>query len=104
MTEQPVQHQVVYRADPHTVNAVMSVRHRIRQIGNQCMKRRVVVQTVDGHTYEGEVVHMDDRYLYLSVPRELYRQFFNPFGANYYNNVILPLVLYELLTITLLLT
>jgi len=104
MTEQPVRHQVVYRADPHIVNAVMSARQRIRQIGNYCMKRRVIVQTIDGHTYEGEVVNMDDRHLYLNVSHDANRQFFNPYGYNYYNNVILPLVLYELLAITLLLT
>jgi hypothetical protein len=79
------QQQVIYQADPSMVESLKSI--------------RVGVQS-----YEGILIHADARHVYLSTQQDPYtRQFFNPaFQAYQYNNVILPLVLYELLVISLL--
>lgn len=68
------------------------------------MHRGVRVQTMDGNVYEGTIVQVDDRFLYLSVPQATQNRAFFPgaFGFNPASNVILPLVLYELLVISLL--
>ncbi|MBH5318679.1 acetyl-CoA acetyltransferase [Paenibacillus sp. GSMTC-2017] len=62
------------------------------------MHKHVRVQTLDGHIYEGMILHVDRSILYLQIMMQDPRSFVNPY------NVILPLVLYELLVITLLYT
>lgn len=101
--------QLVYQADTQHVNAVKGMREKLHGVCKQhMMNRHVLVKTIDGHEYEGVIVFVDDGNLYLSLAQdeELNRRFFpyspgisgavNPAGA------ILPLVLYNLLVITLL--
>ncbi|OXM82422.1 hypothetical protein [Paenibacillus rigui] len=94
--------QVLYEANPETVSTLKNVQDRVQAIGKQNMNKWVRVQTLDGHTYEGIIVQVDPGHIYLSVP-VAQRGFFGP-GAYVYNNAILPLVLYNLLVITLLYT
>lgn len=101
------QQQALYEADPALVQSVKSARERLHHVARHCINRPVRVQTMDGHVHEGVVVNVDDCHLYLSVtvPDHQARGFFNPLYQAYtYNNVILPLVLYNLLAITLLYT
>jgi hypothetical protein len=99
----------LYRADQNLLQNLKSIREQIRQFCIQHVNRKVRVETIDGHVYEGTIVDLDNGHLYLSVPvsHELRGFFPGSFpgfypGDSYYNNVILPLVLYELLVISLL--
>jgi len=141
------QNQVIYQAHPNTVQSVKDFRDQMHRVGQQYVNRNVQVQTIDGITYEGRLVHLDGGLLFLSLPSPSgheqwdeheqwhdhghghehheehhdghhdghpwnwdghsshygYQQQRGLSGAAYYNNVILPLVLYELLVITLML-
>ncbi|MDU5144921.1 MAG: acetyl-CoA acetyltransferase [Paenibacillus dendritiformis] len=97
----PQQHQVIYQMEPGTVQALYSLRDRVKHMGRMYKDRHVRVQTIDGQVYEGIIVNVDRCHLYLYT-RMLTDQ--RALGGAYYNNVILPLVLYELLVITLLST
>ncbi|WNQ10937.1 acetyl-CoA acetyltransferase [Paenibacillus aurantius] len=90
------QPQVLYQADPAVTQTLKSKRDQMYSLGQSCMNRHIRVQTIDGQVYEGTVAGIDGGHLYLEVPTPGARSL-------YYNNVILPLVLYELLVITLLL-
>ncbi|MEF3304387.1 acetyl-CoA acetyltransferase [Paenibacillus sp. GYB003] len=95
--------QALYEADPAFVQALKSCRERLNDVCRQCANRPVRIQTIHGHVHEGVIAGIDDRHLYLSVKAHDARGFFNPLYQAYtYNNVILPLVLYELLVISLL--
>lgn len=67
-----------------------------------CLNRRVRIETRYGDSYEGQIVHVDDHYVYLQVDeadaRAFLPQSYNPF----FNQTVLPLVLFNLLTISLL--
>ncbi len=101
--------QVVYQADNQHVEAAKGVREKLQGIcKHRLMNRHVMVKTIDGHEYEGIIVFIDDGNVYLSLAQdeELNKRFF-PYGPGFYGPVnpggaILPLVLYNLLAITLL--
>ncbi|RAV02365.1 hypothetical protein [Paenibacillus sp. YN15] len=101
--------QVVYQADNQHVETVKGVREKLHGLCKQrLMNRHVLVKTIDGHEYEGIIVFIDDGNVYLSlaVDEELNKRFF-PYGPGFYGPVnpagaMLPLVLYNLLAITLL--
>jgi hypothetical protein len=99
-----IQPQVVYQADPALHQAMQSMKAKVMEQSKQCMHRPVRVQTIQGHQLEGTVVHLDHQYMYLKVEMnpEAVRQSFNPYYNPYNTGVILPLVLYELLVISLL--
>lgn len=103
---------VIYQADPEMVAKIKSAGDHLRHSCKPYMNRRVRVQTLEGHVHEGVITGIDGKHLYLSVTvaadtaRGLYNPYYNPYnpypGSAYYNNVVLPLVLYELLVISLL--
>jgi hypothetical protein len=99
-----IQPQVIYQADPALVQAMQSTKANIIEQSKQCMHKPVRVQTIQGHQLEGTIVHLDHQYMYLKVEMnpETNRQLFNPYYNPYNSGVILPLVLYELLVISLL--
>jgi hypothetical protein len=108
MYNQPVEAQ---NASPETLyqmdQTMFQSLHKMKQqVHGQCAKhinRPVRVQTIHGQTYEGYIVHIDAVILYLKPMTGHVRGFLDPYSAqNTYTNVILPLVLYELLVITLL--
>ncbi|MFC5651361.1 hypothetical protein ACFPYJ_20050 [Paenibacillus solisilvae] len=101
MSEQkPVTAPVLYQAEPSLGGVVQHARSRIHDLCAGHMHRAVRVETVDGIVYEGMISHVDRNFLYLQcVPVwENGRAFYNP------NSAIIPLVLFELLVITLLYT
>lgn len=106
MIQSPAQPQVVYQADPQAMKMVHSIQAKVNQLGRQLQGRRVRVQTADGHVFEGTIVNVDGNFLYLSVSQSQlpghHRAWLGSAAA--YNNVVLPLVLYNLLVITLLYT
>ncbi|WP_148277786.1 acetyl-CoA acetyltransferase [Paenibacillus popilliae] len=93
--------QVIYQMEPGTVQALYSIRDRVQHMGRMYKDRHVRVQTIDGQVHDGIIVNVDRCHLYLYT-RALTEQ--RGLSEAYYNNVILPLVLYELLVITLLYT
>lgn len=91
-------HQVLFEADPSAVDTLRSIRHRIHHICSSHVNRLVRIQTIDGHVYEGVIVHCDSGHIYLRVSRPGgHRAFLGPGDA-----AILTLVLFELLVIVLL--
>jgi hypothetical protein len=87
---------VIYQANPRHTAMVQEVRDHVLKNCGCHMHKYVRVQTVDGHVYEGMILHVDRNILYLQCTIQEPRAFFAPYNA------ILPLVLYELLVITLL--
>lgn len=83
----------LYYADAHWCDQVKKTRQKLANACAQCMNRRVRVQTIDGHTYEGTVVGHDHTYLHLATTNDA--RFWGPAA-------ITTLVLFELLVITLL--
>lgn len=92
----------IYQADPDVVQTMDRIRERLHQCCSQCMHRQVRVQTVDGQIIDGTLVGIDNKFLYVSVPQMADQRAFFPGFFNPAAQVILPLVLYELLVITLL--
>ena len=86
----------LYQADAQWLDQVKKTRQKLSGICGQCMHRKVRVQTIDGHTYEGVVVGHDHTYLHLSTNAATNSRFWGPAA-------ITTLVLFELLVIVLLL-
>lgn len=93
------QEQILYQAGPNHPQSLKSTRDHMHHLCNQYKNQLVRVETLDGEVFEGVITHCDRGIIYLSLPG---KNGSRAFGPNYYNNVILPLVLYELLVITLL--
>jgi hypothetical protein len=87
---------ILYEAEPKHTAMVMEIRDRVMGKCGGHMHKYVCVQTVDGHVFEGTIMHIDNCILYLQCSMSDPRAFMNPYSA------VLPLVLYELLVITLL--
>jgi hypothetical protein len=85
----------IYQADPQWSDQVRLMRQQLTAVCGKCKNRRVRVHTVDGHIYEGTVIGHEGSMLYLAAKDQ---RFFAPYAAGY----ILPLVLFDLLAITLL--
>lgn len=93
---------VLYQAEPHVAQTLHNIRDRVSQICKKYRNQSVRVQMLDGSVYEGVLTHCEKGMLYISVtyPPSHHGQS----RGLYYSNAILPLVLYELLVITLLYT
>lgn len=105
---------VIYQADPAVVQHLHGVRESLHHSCKPYLNHKVKVQTIDGMMHEGIIAGMDSKHMYLmiTVNSEPARGFYNPYyhpypGTGYpypapiYNNAILPLVLFELLAISL---
>ncbi|ULL17086.1 hypothetical protein DVH26_23165 [Paenibacillus sp. H1-7] len=100
-----MQQQVLYQADPNVATTLRSVRDRMHHIFSTNVNRLVRVQTLDGNTYEGVIVHTDKNHVYLRASHTPgHRGFFGPgpFFGGPSDEAILTLVLFELLVIVLL--
>ncbi|MBD2864187.1 hypothetical protein [Paenibacillus oceani] len=74
------------------------------------MNRPVQLQTRDGHTHHGTIVHVDSEHVHLQLSGDANgqaRNFYPPYGSYGYGygaqNQIMTLALFDLLAITLLL-
>ncbi|MBB6731832.1 hypothetical protein [Cohnella zeiphila] len=90
----------IYECDGQTRETLSGVRDRLHQICLPHTNRAVRVETVDGDVFEGHILHVDRGVLYLRQENAPHRAFF-PY-PNPYSNFVLPLVLFNLLTISLL--
>lgn len=114
----------VFQCDHSMAHAMKQHKDKAYEAVKDKMHHKARVQTLDGEVYEGTIIHVDFKFMYLSVESGHhgggaapagtgYRAFFPGFypprppfypGFNpYYSNVILPLALFDLLTVTLLL-
>jgi hypothetical protein len=102
--------KVIYEADTTHVETVRSLREKLHGVcKTQLMNKYVKVQTLDGHEYEGVIVFVDGGQIYLSLAEDYPEEsrFFpypNPYQPFNPTSAVLPLVLYDLLAITLLYT
>jgi len=98
--EARVQH--VFQAESHVIDVLKKIKDRVYHICRQYMGKQVRIQTISGEVYEGRIVNIDTKHVYLEVSSHTVqaRGFVNPY-FNPAANVILPLVLYELLVIAL---
>ncbi|QMV42390.1 hypothetical protein [Cohnella cholangitidis] len=94
----------IYQCEPQVRQALQSVGNHLHQLCARHANRLVKVETVHGDVFEGRIVHCDRGILYLSQSNEGYdRAFFpSPSPPNAFNDLVLPLVLFNLLTISLL--
>lgn len=115
------QQNVIYQADPAVIRHLHGVRDSLHQSCKPYLNHKVNVQTIDGFVHEGVIAGVDNKHLYLNVAAngQMPRGFTTlisliiligpgtwpisgPYpGPPYNNNVILPLVLFELLAISL---
>ncbi|MFC3746241.1 acetyl-CoA acetyltransferase [Paenibacillus sp. GCM10012306] len=100
---------VIYQADPAVIRQLQGVRDSLHQSTKPHINRQVRVQTADGLVHEGTIAGVDSKHLYLNVAvnADASRGFFSPYATpypypGYSSSAILPLVLYELLVISLL--
>jgi len=100
--------ETVFRADPAHVETLKRLKESIHGVcKNRLMNRYVRVELVDGQTFDGVIVAIDHEYVYLSLAEDGATRWFNPYSpfgyAPFYpGGAILPLVLYNLLAISLL--
>lgn len=105
--------QIIYQADPVHVDTVNSIRKKLHGLCKEkLLNRHVLVKTVDGQEYEGVIVFVDEGQIYLSLARDealeqsfaryAYPSPWGPYPPVNPTGAILPLVLFNLLTISLL--
>ena len=100
--------KVIYQADGRSTETMKSLRDRLQDLCNRHINQYVHVETIDGHTITGRIAGCDRGILYLAVPGSWTTRtawgspYPYPFPQPGYYDVILPLVLYELLVISLL--
>lgn len=97
------QQQALYQADPNMSHTLKSVRDQFSHICRKHVNQHVRIETLDGDVFEGLLVKCDKGILYIQMPQHGGQRSYMG-RPPVYNNAILPLVLYELLVITLLAT
>ena len=107
----------IFQMEPELAAKLKEHKNKAAHICGQHMHRPVKVHTVDGAMHEGVIVHIDERHLYLHLHPASYRDAvrpvfppygpfgpvpYGPFPYNPYASAIIPLTLFNLLTIALL--
>jgi len=97
------QQQTLYQAEPTMHHTLTSVRDHFSHICKKYVNQHVRIETLDGDVFEGMIVNCNKGILYIQMqmPQQNGQRGFMG-RPPFFNNVILPLVLYELLVITLL--
>ncbi|ASA22355.1 hypothetical protein [Paenibacillus donghaensis] len=112
------QQNVIYQADPAVIRHLHGVRESLHHSCKPYLNHKVRVQTLEGQVHEGMIAGVDNKHLFLTVTvtEEMQRGYYNPYYKPYptpypggpypgypypASNVILPLVLFELLAISL---
>ncbi|RQW13088.1 hypothetical protein [Paenibacillus rhizophilus] len=106
---------MIYQADPTSLHHVKKVRESMHGALKPYMNQKVKVTTIDGVSHEGCISGFDEGHLYLTVTTTStdymrsyyqpyyppYQPYYPPYYPVYPGNVILPLVLYNLLALSL---
>ncbi|MEK0317578.1 hypothetical protein [Cohnella sp. 56] len=91
----------LYQCDSNLHQALKSVRDHMHGLCAQHAGKLARVETLDGEVFEGHLMHCDRGIMYLNVPDT--RAFFPGPPVPFANpGFVLPLVLFNLLTISLL--
>ena len=93
------QEQTLFRMDPTTMNNLKSIQDHVTNTCKHHVNTLVRVETVDGDVFEGLLIHCERGILYLKLPSPMTNRCFLP---GFQNDVVLPLVLFNLLAISLL--
>ncbi|MNJ53770.1 hypothetical protein D3C77_491780 [compost metagenome] len=93
------QEQTLYRMDPTTMHNLKSIQDHIANICKNHVNTLARVETVDGDVFEGVLIHCERGILYLRLPSHMTSRGFVP---GFQNDFVLPLVLFNLLAISLL--
>ncbi|MGF9714897.1 MULTISPECIES: hypothetical protein [Paenibacillus] len=101
------QQQPIYELEANALEVIGKCKEKLLHVCSQHVHKPVRVQTVHGQTFDGIIVHVDNHHLYLqTLPGHSRALLPGPYPYfpyySYYSNVILPLVLFDLLAITLL--
>lgn len=107
------QAQLVFQSDPNAMKIMQDTWEKVHGVCKNYLNHNTRIQTIHGQVYEGMIVHVDRHHVFLKVQTNPNgsRQFnYTPYPSPYYPyppfnpyaNTILPLVLYELLVISLL--
>jgi len=91
----------IYQCDANLHRTLQSVRDHLHQVCARHANQPVRVETFDGDVFEGHILHCDRGILYLCLSNEGYARAFFPGPFNPYSNFVLPLVLFNLLAISL---
>ncbi|MFS1511546.1 hypothetical protein VQL36_03780 [Chengkuizengella sp. SCS-71B] len=92
-----VQPQIIWQNEPHREQFLKQLRDDAKSICYRNINRQVSIQTIDGELHEGTIVKVDRDHLYIRVHSNQHRSR-QYFGGGF----IMPLVLFNLLTISLL--
>lgn len=116
-------HQLMYQCEHQLADHLKKHKEHAKHTCKQLVNHKVKVLTIDGESIEGIVVNVDDHYVFLQVEdqRGFYPGGYGPGGGGHGHghgygpgpgwgppghgpnpNVILPLALFNLLTISLL--
>ncbi|AZS14652.1 hypothetical protein [Paenibacillus lutimineralis] len=98
LQQQGQQEQTLYRMDPTTMHNLRSIQDHIENICKNHIDKLVLVKTVDGDVFEGLLIHCERGILYLRLPSHGTCRGFVP---GFHNDFVLPLVLFNLLAISL---
>lgn len=90
----------VFKADQTAAQTTKGMKDQAQSAAAQLIGHNVHVEMMDGQSHEGRIVNVDDKHLYLEISDA--RGFFPLLGGGFGSNFIIPLVLYELLVISLL--
>ncbi|MCR8845373.1 LSm family protein [Paenibacillus sp. SC116] len=103
---------ILYQGDPNVLGKWKTYRDSMQEVLQPHLHRTVRITLDNGNMYEGTIVGVDGSFLLLEVMMptavaQAAQSGAEGYAASHehrnYRNVILPLVLYELLVITLLL-
>jgi hypothetical protein len=100
-----IANQPIYQADHAMLQSIHHGREKVHEACKHYMHKYVCIHTTTGE-HDGVIVGFDDHFLYLDVTQApMGMRFypgpvFQPYNP-YYSSVILPLVLFDLLTISL---
>ncbi|MBC8080093.1 MAG: hypothetical protein H7X86_07095 [Gorillibacterium sp.] len=106
--------KVLVQNNAETLHAYKSMCSEMKHLCERYINQPVRVQTLNGQIHEGTIAHVDDSQLYLYVSKAPvttraypYSPYpyppYPPVPYPNYNNMILPLALFDLLVLTLLL-
>ena len=98
LPQQEQREQTLYKMDSNMMHTLRSIQDQIGNLSKHHVHKYVRVETTDGDVFEGRLIHCEKGILYLELPSHGTSRGFAP---GFQNNVILPLVLYNLLVISL---
>lgn len=113
MNTYPSQQQMLFQCDHHMAHSMKKHKENAHAALKKAMKHKVRVETLDDEVFEGVIINVDAKYVYIQIEQEGSRGFypgypyprppFAPYPHNpFYSNVILPLALFDLLAVSLL--